>query len=547
MSSPSPSTGLLPVVSPTTPAHPSGVRPGGPAGSGPAGGGTAWRLGAGTAGVLGLVAALVTMTGSWIPSLWGDEAATDLSAQRSWASLWYEVRHVDAVHATYYAFMHVWIKLAGTSAFALRLPSAIALGLAVVGVFLLVRLCDRSRTTAVIAAVATFLLPRLAYQGAEARAYAMDATLATWILVAAVATLRGRIRPRVGWVLVGALTVVGTYLFMYVGLMAGVVALLALCTADRWRNLRAWAITTAAVLVAILPLVALGYSERAQVSFLAHRVTTDPYSVWVTTFFWSAKGWSNLATAVGWVLVAIALVAAAVPAARTWRARRALEHGSAPAATPGAASPGLATVATLWALVPTAFLIVANPVLHDFSARYGTFTAPGVAILMALGVDALLARRRWVGLVAAAVGVGSMGVVWVNERGPTSYNASDWAIISGLVKDHAQPGDEVAFDTTVRPSRRMLLAMRTYPQDYTGLESVQVTTPYWDNDSWDDRAMTVDQAVSAGRFDGARIWLLQDAHGGTPDTEGEKALEQDGYRIVQTWRAPSSQLVELER
>lgn len=481
--------------------------------------------------VLGLVAVAVAATGSWIPSMWGDEAATAMSAQRSWASLWLEVSHVDAVHATYYALMHVWVHVAGASPFALRLPSAIALGAAVAGIAVLVRVSGGTRSTAIVLGAATMLLPRLSYQGEEARAYALDAAVATWIVVVTCALLRGRIRPRTGWVLVGALTVLGTYLFLYVGLMLLVVAALVVLSGRRG-TVRPLVVTAGAVVLACMPIIVLGLRERAQVAFLAHRVTTDPYSLFVTVWFGNVAG-----AILGWALVLVAVGAGAL----LWRRRRlARPWGDAP-------GPSLVAVGAVWALLPLGVLVAANPIAHEFSARYATFAAPGAAMLVGLGVVELLRRWRWVGVGAAVLGVAVAGTIWAGQRTPTSFNASDWSTIGGLVREHAVAGDQVAFDVTVRPSRSELLAMRTYPSDFAGLTSVQVTAPYWTEPTWHDGAITVDQAVAEGRFTSGRLWLLQDAHGGVVDHEGEAALERAGFRVVERWRTPTSALVELER
>ncbi|GAA4349348.1 hypothetical protein [Microbacterium rhizosphaerae] len=50
-----------------------------------------------------------------------------MSAQRSLPSL---LGNLDAVHGRYYAGLHVWGWMFGVSPFAVRLPSAIAVGLA---------------------------------------------------------------------------------------------------------------------------------------------------------------------------------------------------------------------------------------------------------------------------------------------------------------------------------------------------------------------------------------------------------------------------------
>src|SRR6059058_2447370 len=77
----------------------------------------------GVALAFGLAATVVAASGSWIPSLWGDEAATLMSARRPVGSLLSMLTHVDAVHGLYYLMMHAWTAVFGISAFALRFPS----------------------------------------------------------------------------------------------------------------------------------------------------------------------------------------------------------------------------------------------------------------------------------------------------------------------------------------------------------------------------------------------------------------------------------------
>lgn len=46
---------------------------------------------------------------SWIPSFWGDEAASVISANRPLDSLLEMLGHVDAVHGVYYFALHAWV------------------------------------------------------------------------------------------------------------------------------------------------------------------------------------------------------------------------------------------------------------------------------------------------------------------------------------------------------------------------------------------------------------------------------------------------------
>jgi mannosyltransferase len=94
---------------------------------------TAWRLPVG----LGLFGVLAAFVGSWVPSFWGDEAASVMSAQRSLPSQFAMLQNVDAVHGVYYLLLHFWIEAFGASEISVRFPSAIAVGFMVAGTFIL--------------------------------------------------------------------------------------------------------------------------------------------------------------------------------------------------------------------------------------------------------------------------------------------------------------------------------------------------------------------------------------------------------------------------
>src|SRR5690349_11885958 len=75
-------------------------------------------------------ALLVAAAGLWrltTPSLWADELATWGAVRLGWADLLRLSGHVDVVVTPYYAVEKVWTALAGTSPFALRLPSVLAM------------------------------------------------------------------------------------------------------------------------------------------------------------------------------------------------------------------------------------------------------------------------------------------------------------------------------------------------------------------------------------------------------------------------------------
>ena len=168
--------------------------------------------------LFGVVAFLVSFTFSWVPSPWGDEAATVLSADRPWLSLARMLTTVDAVHGVYYAVMHVWIDAFGQSMVALRLPSALAVGFAAAGV---VVLGDRlgNRRIGTIAGAVFIVLPRVTFMGGEARSYALSAAAAVWLVVLIVHLLHSPgLRPRV-WFAYSLALAASIGIFLYLGLL----------------------------------------------------------------------------------------------------------------------------------------------------------------------------------------------------------------------------------------------------------------------------------------------------------------------------------------
>ncbi|MBN9180093.1 MAG: hypothetical protein J0J00_06015, partial [Microbacterium sp.] len=111
----------------------------------------------GAAAVVGAAAAVISAAGSWIPSLWGDEAASLLSARRPLGSLFAMLTHVDAVHGLSYIALHFWIRVFGSSAFSIRVPSALAIGVCAAAVVVLCGRFGSLRFAVVAGAVAPVL------------------------------------------------------------------------------------------------------------------------------------------------------------------------------------------------------------------------------------------------------------------------------------------------------------------------------------------------------------------------------------------------------
>jgi mannosyltransferase len=546
--------------------------------------------------VLGLIAAAISAAGSWIPSFWGDEAASVMSAQRPLPSLFHMVGHIDAVHGLYYLGLHFWIDLFGASPLSTRLPSALAVGAMVAGVVLLV---DRlgTRRLAVIAGVVAAVLPRVTSMGAETRSYAIGAALAVWSTWALVRILTARHRAsRADWVVYGVLAGAGVGVFVYFGLIVGVHALLLIAlardarvtaagaagvgaggaagvgaggaagvgaggaagvgaggaagaagarvgtTGVRLREgvdvMRAWVATVAVALLAVSPIVVFSVAQRGQVSFLARRDTTSPHALLVDLWFGDTRF-----AVVAWSLIGVAVVALA--AGLLHRARDG--WSAALSVTPRGT---LTVIALLLAFVPAASLLALNLAVPAFSGRYLSFSAPAVAILVAIGIDVLASRRTAVAVLGVGLVVGLAAPVWLDQRGPYAKNATGWQDLSALVGEHAVAGDAVVFDESPKPSIEPRLALHTYPDGFEGLRDVTLKTPFVDADGWRDDVLTVPEASAAGRFDDApRVWFVEyvAADGSTSPKSGLRELLGDGYAEIDSWSTHRARLVELER
>ncbi|WP_226654161.1 hypothetical protein [Leifsonia sp. LS1] len=492
----------------------------------------------------GLVATAVSAAGSWIPSLWGDEAASIMSARRPVGSLMDMLFHVDAVHGLYYLGLHGWIRLAGESPFAIRFPSAVAIGFAVAAITLLAG--RRGGPTAAIAAgVVGTVLPRMTYAGEEARSFAFSAAAAAWLTLLLVWLVDGRGRTvpdrtrRTCWMLYAAGMAVASYLFLYmIALAAGHLALLLLARASR-RTVRAWLLAMLGTGVAIAPIALLAFFERRQIGYLGSQ-PLDPSTLLYVP--WFGTPW---VAAVAWALIVVAVTASIL----TWRrAGLRLRVGVPVTAT---------SVGVCWLIVPTGVLLLANLVFPLYTARYSTFAAPAAALLVAEGV---LMLGRWIGrgdprraFVAGGIGlVGFVGVcapVYQLQRGPYAKNDSDWSEVSAAMGSLAQPGDAVVFDESTRPSQRPRLAMHTYPAGFVNARDVTLEIPYAQNIGWADRAYGVADAAAIGRFDGVhRVWLVENDIDGRLSDYGRDALLELGFeptgRVVDTHRTA---IIELTR
>ncbi|GAA3342335.1 hypothetical protein GCM10017714_30240 [Curtobacterium pusillum] len=494
--------------------------------------------------LIGVLAAAVSVAGSWVPSVWYDEAATVVSATRSWGALGREVQHVDLVHVTFYALMHVWFDLVGYSPFTLRLPSAIAVG-AAVGLTVVLGRALAGRRVGVLAGVFTALLPRVTWMGEEGRSFAFGMLLAvagTLLLVVAVRRTEAAARSWPWWIGYVAVSALGGAVFLYLALVTvghGVtVALPLLRRSTRTRAaLRAagcWAGAAVVVLGALLPFARATSSQSGQIDWIRHVSAHTLEEVLVTQFSYENTGFA--------VLMCILAVGGALFALHHAPGRR------------------LLAVVLPWVGVPTIGLVAVSLVTNPlYSPRYVSFAAPTAALCMAVAVDALqrsaaISSRRAAGattVLAVAVAAALSAPSWVAQRTVTAKDDSAWNAVAALVhreraREPAGTVDAVVFGPLERhPKATSRIIEETYPKAFAGARDPLLVTPAGGGDAlWDTQRPLSDIGGAVAGDDA--VWLLTAV---SPDERATvtASLAAAGYHVDRTWTVARTRVVRYLR
>jgi mannosyltransferase len=490
-----------------------------------------------TAIIFGLLAAILSALGSWIPSLWGDEAASLLSAQRPIPSLFSMFGRVDAVHGTFYLLLHFWLDLVGYTPFSIRLPSAIAVGITVAGVVILANRLAGYRT-AVVAGIVCMILPRVTYMGEEARSYALSAACAVWLTIVLVRLVgRGELRKS-RWLLYTILLAVSGYVFLFSLLIIASHAV-AVWSARPDRKVRkAWLLSTVAGVLLTAPVGIWGFIERGQISYLSTSDAVNFKVIAVDQWF----GNTNFAI-VAWTIIGLSIIAAVVAIVRIRRKTGSVENTVLRRQTSGV--PSLFAVALSWLVLPVVLLLCMNAVSAVYTVRYFSFASPAAALLIGLAIA--IPSRRWIAPIAIVLLVATAAPSYLFQRTAYSKNNSDWASDAAVLQVNARPGDAVLFDEAARPSRRPRLAKYTYPDAFRGLKDIALKTPYAKSATWMDTTYPLTSVLN--KLDSVnRVWVIEyRAPGGTMDSYDLQTLKSLGFAITKEFPQHASVVLQLDR
>lgn len=349
------------------------------------------------------------------PSYWRDEADTVSAVARSLPQLIRMLGHVDAVHGLYYLLLWPVAQVAGTGEIATRLPSALAMAAAALGVAAIARRLV-SRRAALCAGLLFAALPEASRQGHNARPYAMviaAGVLSSYLLLRVAEDPR---RVRVAGY--GLSLVLLGYLHMFALLLVPAHAIaLAVPGGVRPHQLfRRWLAAAAAAGAAVVPLATLGWAQRGQIGWI------------------SRPGWHEASQLV------VALTGGAVLASGLIGL---LAAGGA--VRPGRSGPGgggrrLVWLAVPWLVLPPVVLFAVSAVKPVYYLPYVLFCLPAGALLG----GAFLAGLSWPARAAAAALAAALIVpAQIAIRVPGS-GGSLWPA-DQILAARAQPGDAIIY------------------------------------------------------------------------------------------------------
>ncbi len=428
-------------------------------------------------------------------SLGFDEGATVAIASQHGAALRSAIAHDGGNMAGYYVLVHVLIGLFGSSQLVLRLPSAIATGVACGLVQLLaLRLFDR-RTALAAAPLVAVSLP-LVFWGQSARSYALLVALSTGSYLALAVALNGR-QSRGAWVAYALCTALAIYASLMATLIVPAQLIVLAWHRRRWRALVA---SLVAVAVCCIPLALLAARRGSGQLFWLGR--PDATSIKQVLEELTSAGleptFHSTSTTVALLVVTLAgLVLCALPILRTrepWR-------------------PALVLA---WLTIPVALALVESLVGQPiFLPRNLIMCVPAVALLLAWGIT-----RARVPSIAAWAAVAALVALRALALAP-SYGVSPegWRAATAYVVTRTAPSDCIVFyPADGRNAFQFYVGGRRAPRPLLPALPFGVVRPYVE-----DYATLAPAQLRGLPVRCPRLWLVS-SHQGQPDgTAGSRA------------------------
>ncbi len=355
-----------------------------------------WRAAVVVVGAPSLVMAVLGALVAVRSPLWRDEIASLSFAELPLPDLFTAVTHVDGVMLPYYLVASLAQLL--PPEWAIRVPSVVAMTVAVGATAALARRWW-GPVAAVVAGFAIALNPLAIQQAATARPYALATcfvALAALALDAAAGRRDvpdgGRGRPVLAWAAYAACLALAGLMHLFAILAVPAFLVLALVA----RRLLAWALATAAGLVAVVPLMLFAYGQRGQVDWISRPTLRSGIGALASVLTFRSDSAFGPYEALALGLVTVAAVLALVLAWRRPSGGRVRDLGRVGCALAAFGGPWLVLFAVSLAWTPFLRTTYLTPALVGLGLLLGGAAGLGTSW-------ALAGRRSWRLPVVAAI------------------------------------------------------------------------------------------------------------------------------------------------
>jgi mannosyltransferase len=487
------------------------------------------------------VAALVVMIwGISGPSYTPDESATMSAVHRTFPQLLYMLGNIDAVHGPYYLVMWWYVRIAGFSELATRLPSAVAMA-ATAAVTAAIGRRLVSPRAGLAAGLIFAALPEISLYAQDARPYAFMTTFGALASYALMRTFAARPERRRRWLVAYAIFMAAlglSQVFALLLILAHAVTVLLRYRPGSHepedRSLAVgWLVAVVAAVVVASPVLWLGYVQRKSLDTITHtKLMAAIYQMFGP----------HLELKVFLVILACGIAVSVIvsrwrgslpePAEResgglTQRGSR----GSSPGLTQrwlrswspqrGRWSADMLALCVPWLVLPPILLLAASYVTPVYALRYVLYCLPAAALLGGVALDAL-------GWVAGAVALGVIiyaGIpqqVHVREAHGRDIRGAD-----KLIAAHRLPGDAVIYGTL--PAQYEQFA---YPYGLAQLHDIQwAQTPAQSGTLTGTVVGRGELSLRVGQV--RRVWLFG---GGPSSVQADSSLvTRAGFHLVHAW------------
>ena len=453
--------------------------------------------------VIGAVGGLAALIGAGSSSLWFDEAFSLRMAHLPLGRFVNAVTDIEPFNGLYYSVLKAWIRVAGDSPIAARMPSVAAAIVAVIATYLVGRRLLGERA-AILAAIFLAFHALLLQYAQEVRAYALATALtaiASWLLLRAVE------RPSLlRWAAYCAVAVLAVYGHFFAAFVIAAHALVLAVTPD-WRR-RPWLIaaTYAVVGVAAAP---LGWWL---LNTTVSRGWMDPLGPTSATYVFQWFGGGNGVSDVGLgrllaaAAAALVLLAVVVGAAR-WSRGTADRRGW--------------LLLLAWFAVPILAAVTISLLVRPVLAyRYLIVGLPAFALLVG-GLLAMASRSGPLRRLAVAIPVVAIIGIGTTHAylGPMKKPA--WDAAAQVVLAGARPGDALI----VWPNWQWV------PLEYALLRS-DAAADAPPRVAVDPNVGDVTETLDRLAENNERVWLLVAQGGRRPDLDGFAYLDELEQRFT---------------